>query len=88
MSRFDSSMRLPNGNSEDIAAYQQGPADDFFKSVRMGCFPTTDAKAQPWKNIWTGPTPPSADGELLVACPKNCLWGRFNFLPEHPWSVD
>jgi hypothetical protein len=77
-------MRLSNTNNEDLAARQPEQVDDFFKSVRMGCFPAAEAvdtKAQPWKRIWAGPKPPSVDGEMLVACPKNCAFGRFKLFP-------
>ncbi len=86
MSGFDSSMMLPNTNSEVMATAQRRPEEDFFKSIRMGCFPNAEAvdkKAQPWKDIWTSPTPPSAEGEMLVACPKNCVYGEVALFNAH-----
>jgi hypothetical protein len=84
MSPFDSSMRLSEANSAGIAAHQPGLMDDFFKSIRMGCFPAAaevNAKTQPWKGIWTGPKQASAGGKMLVACPKNCAYGSFTLFP-------
>ena len=52
--------------------------NDFFRSVQMDCFPKAEGnhtKTQPWKRVWT-PQLPSADGKLLIACPKDCQWGE------------
>jgi hypothetical protein len=55
----------------------------------MNCFPEAEGmttKVQPWRNIWDGPQPPSKDGKLLVACPKNCQFGRFNSLSIYNYN--
>lgn len=62
---------------------------DFFGSVRMGCFPETErthTKVQPWKTIWATQRPPT-DGKLVVACPKNVVWGTLDPVLE-PGDLD
>jgi len=54
------------------------PVASFFSNVSTGGFPKPAAKAQPWKSLWDGPQHPSADGKLIVACPKICDYGSNN----------
>jgi hypothetical protein len=82
----DSSIRSTNSDSDSTADHLPDSVNAFFQSVRMNCFPEAegmDTKAQPWRRIWAGPQPPSTDGKLLVACPKNCLWGKFYSYSKH-----
>jgi hypothetical protein len=79
MSSSHSSMRSLDSSNESTTAHLPQSVKEFFESVRMGCFPEAeemDTKAQPWRRIWAGPQEPSADGKLLVACPKNCVYGE------------
>ena len=43
---------------------------DFFTTVSRDGFPSPKARAQPWKNIWTGAQgkDTQADGKMIVAC--------------------
>jgi hypothetical protein len=54
----------------------------FFSSVPPGVFPTpkSELKAQPWKKLWKEQKGPSADGRLIVACPKICVYRKFHGL--------
>jgi hypothetical protein len=84
-----SSIRSLDSNNESTTAHLPQSVKEFFGSVRMGCFPEAegmDTKAQPWRRIWVGLQQPSTDGKLLVACPKNCVYGElyspFTYLPS------
>jgi len=78
MSRSEASIRPADSDSKSSANHMPESVNEFFQSVRMNCFPEAEGmniKVQPWRRFWGGPQPPAADGKLLVACPKNCLWG-------------
>jgi hypothetical protein len=50
---------------------------NFFAQVADNGYPSsTGAKAQPWLKVWDGIVEPDKNGELLVACPKKCDFGR------------
>jgi hypothetical protein len=58
------------------------PVKEFFNQVSSAGFPsnkTTKAKAQPWRVHWSGPEEVPGDGILIVACPKKCTYGTFDF---------
>jgi hypothetical protein len=42
----------------------------FFTNVSRDGYPSSKAKAQPWKNVWTGAQGKDnqADGKMIVAC--------------------
>jgi hypothetical protein len=87
MFRSNSSVRPSNTNNDSAADNLPDSVNEFFRSVHMDCFPEADglhAKAQPWKSVWT-PQPPSADGKLLIAYPKNCQWGELYLPSLYPW---
>ena len=72
--------KCPTPKSSDLVT-------EFFKSVSADGYPEgagMSTKAQPWRSIWPGPQRPSEDGKLLVACPKNCVYGKSRLSPRTP----
>jgi hypothetical protein len=54
---------------------------EFLNQVSSAGFPSkksTKAKAQPWRDYWSGPEEGASDGNLIVACPKICTYGTFD----------
>jgi hypothetical protein len=74
-----------------MADHLPASVNGFFQSLKMNCFPEAEGmttKAQPWRQIRAGPQQPSKDGKLLVACPKNCQFGRFYSLSIYNYTLE
>jgi hypothetical protein len=69
----------------DVSNIPQLPqhVSDFFSTVASTGYPKKQAimgKAQPWLKVWEGIVEPDSKGEVLVACPKKCDFGKTNLV--------
>lgn len=71
--------RSPSPEPASFLGELPKPVVSFFDKVSLGRFPApTEKKVQPWRDLWHGPTEPTSDGKLLVACPKVLVYGSNN----------
>jgi hypothetical protein len=71
---------LPRPTSIALTKVQMAPLNeqsmeaitgkDFFTNISRDRYPSSKAKAQPWKNVWTGAQgkETQSDGKMVVAC--------------------
>ena len=65
MALTKSQMAPQNQQSVDAVA-----GKDFFSKISRDGYPSSNAKTQPWKSLWTGAQgkDTQADGKMIVAC--------------------